>query len=189
MNTSAVGDDKIEEKLANRFASSFLVPPETVKAELGEQRRKLTLSELLLLKKKYGLSVGAWVYAAKEHGIINEATARTLWIQRSKRGWNKYEPNVFVGNEEPSRLRQMILRAVTDGLLSAVRAIELVPEVKDELQTEGLIKESRASKFASLSRAERQKQMRKAAETAATDYGTGGSLADLQGAEGDGVDG
>jgi len=152
MDTSAVGDDKIEEKLANRFASSFLVPPETVKAELGEQRRKLTLSELLLLKKKYGLSVGAWVYAAKEHGIINDATAKWLWIQRSKRGWNKCEPDVFVGNEEPSRLRQMTLRAVTDGLLSAVRAVELVPEVKDELQAEGLIKESGALRFASLSR-------------------------------------
>ena len=189
MDTSAVGDDKTEEKLANRFASSFLVPPETVKAELGEQRRKLTLSELLLLKKKYGLSVGAWVYAAKEHGIITESTAKWLWIQRSKRGWNKCEPDVFVGNEEPARLKQMTLRAVTDGLLSAVRAIQLVPDVEDELRAEGLFKESRAMRFASLSRGEKQKQMREAAEAAAADYAEGGALADLQGAEGDGIDG
>ena len=188
MDTSAVGDDKTEENLANRFASSFLVPPDTVKTELGEQRRKLTLSELLLLKKKYGLSVGAWIYAAKEHGIINEATAKSLWIQRSKRGWNKCEPDVFSGNEEPARLRQMTLRAVTDGLLSAMQAVELVPEVEDELRTEGLIKESRALRFASLSRAGREKRMRKAAEAASADYAEGGALADLQGAEGDGID-
>ena len=188
MDTSAVADDKTEEKLANRFASSFLVPPETVKAELGEQRRKLTLSELLLLKKKYGLSVGAWVYAAQAHGIINEATAKSLWIQRSRRGWNKCEPDVFVGNEEPARLKQMTLRAVTDGLLSASRAMELVPDVEEELRAEGLIKESRALQFASLSRAEKQERMRKAAEAAAADYAAGGALADLQGAEGDGVD-
>jgi Zn-dependent peptidase ImmA (M78 family)/transcriptional regulator with XRE-family HTH domain len=188
MDTSAVGDDKVEETLANRFAASFLVPPETVKAELGEQRRKLTLSELLLLKQKYGLSVGAWVYAAKEHGIINETTATALWIQRSKRGWNKCEPAVFIGNEEPSRLRQMALRAVTDGLLSAKRAIELVPEVEAELREEGLITESRAMRFAALSHAEKQNQMRQAAEAAAADYAEGGVLAGLQGAEGDGID-
>jgi len=187
MDTSAVGDDKIEEKLANRFASSFLVPPETVKAELGEQRRKLTLSELLLLKKKYGLSVAAWIYAAKEHGIINETTARSLWIQRNRRGWRINEPDVFVGNEEPSRLRQLTLRAVTDGLLSARRAVELVPDIEEELREEGLFRDSRALRFASLNRTEKQKQMRKAAEAAAADYAEGGALADLVGAEGDGI--
>ncbi len=188
MDTSSVGDDKKEENLANRFASSFLVPPETVKAELGAHRRKLTLSELLLLKQKYGLSVGAWVFAAKEHGIINDATTKSLWIQRSRRGWNKCEPDVFNGNEEPSRLRQMTLRAVTDGLLSSRRAVELVPEVEAELREEGLVPESRALLFNSLSHAERQRKMRKAADAAAADYADGGALADLQGAEGDGID-
>ncbi|MDA3926451.1 MAG: ImmA/IrrE family metallo-endopeptidase [Kiritimatiellae bacterium] len=83
----ADGDDKMGENLAHRFASSFLVPPEKVTKELGEHRRNLTLSELLLLKEKYGLSVAAWLYAASAHSVINRAQSKRLWNQLDERGW------------------------------------------------------------------------------------------------------
>ena len=162
MDTSAVPDE--EEALAHRFASSFLVPPEKVKQELGETRRNLTLSELVLLKEKYGLSVAAWLYSAGANGIINKALSNSLWKQLSARGWRKVEPDVFKGNEKPTKLRQSALRAVSEKLMSARKAVQLFPEMEHQLQEEGLLIESEAERLRNLSVAERRKALKASAE-------------------------
>ncbi len=184
MDTSEVGGGK-EERLVHRFASSFLVPPAVVRRELGQNRRSLTLSELLLLKEKYGMSVAAWTATAKLHGIISDALYRRLWVELGRRGWRKKEPDVFQGNEQPALLRQMVLRAVSENLMGAKRAVEIVPAVRAQLHSEGFLTESRARELAGLSLAERRKQMRRAAVSMAADYERGGALADALEYEGD----
>lgn len=168
MDTSAVPDE--EETLAHRFASSFLVPPEKVKQELGETRRNLTLSELVLLKEKYGLSVAAWLYSAGANGIINKTLKDSLWRELSARGWRKLEPAAFKGNEEPTKLRQSALRAVSEGLMSARKAARLFPELEDQLKEEGLLVESAAERLRRLPKSERDKAMNTAAEKMASAY-------------------
>jgi len=168
MDTSSVPDE--EESLAHRFASCFLVPPEKVKEELGEIRRSLTLAELLLLKEKYGLSVAAWLYAAGAHGIINKTLRDSLWKQLTARGWRKSEPDVFKGNEEPTKLRQSALRAVSEGLMSARKAAQLFPELKKQLLEEGLLVESNAERLRKTSAPERKKQLKTSVEKMANAY-------------------
>jgi hypothetical protein len=163
-----VPDD--EETLAHRFASSFLVPPEKVKQELGETRRNLTLSELVLLKEKYGLSVAAWLYSAGANGIINQALKDSLWRQLSARGWRTAEPDVFKGNEEPTKLRQSALRAVSEGLMSARETVRLFPELEEQLKEEGLLVESKAELLRKLPAAERKKALQVSAEKMAAFY-------------------
>jgi len=174
MNTSSVPDQ--EEKLAHRFASSFLVPPEKKRQELGDHRRNLTLSELLLLKEKYGLSVAAWLYSAKMHEIINKSQADRLWKQLSFRGWKKNEPDAFKGNEEPTKLLQSALRAVSEGLMPARKAAQLFPELKERLIEEGLLLESKAEHLRKSSRKEQKKELMIAAEQAAKCYETDTNL-------------
>ncbi len=115
-----------EEKAALRFSGAFLVPAEVVYRELGRQRHTINLEEFNMLKKKYGMSMQQWVYRAKDLSIISESRASELFRLFRERGWNRREPGYVVPSEEPERLKRLILQAVTEGLISPVRAAEIL---------------------------------------------------------------
>ncbi|MCC5849458.1 MAG: ImmA/IrrE family metallo-endopeptidase [Verrucomicrobia bacterium] len=179
MDTSKLQSPKEEEKLVNRFAASFLVPPEVLQAELGGHRRNLTLSELLVLKKKYGMSVGAWIYSASAHRVIHKSLADSLWRQRASRGWAKNEPAVFQGEETPLRLRQMALRAVTEGALPAREVLRVVPELEEALVSEGMVETMGIKQYTIGTPETRRENMLLAAERMAGEYKAGGALHDM----------
>ena len=118
---------KDEEAFAHRFAGAFLVPAEAARDELGQRRRSLALEELALLKRKYGLSMQAWIRRAYDLGIITRGQYRSLFIEFSRQGWKKQEPVSFHGEEQPIKLRQMTLRALAEGIITPERADELCP--------------------------------------------------------------
>lgn len=120
MDTANV-DAKLEEKLANRFASAFLVPAEHARNELGNKRVRLDWGELMMLKRKYGLSMAAWVTRARDLGIISQNRHTAIFIELGKNGWKTREPVEYQGDEEPLQLKQMAHRAVADGLMSPDR--------------------------------------------------------------------
>jgi Zn-dependent peptidase ImmA (M78 family)/DNA-binding XRE family transcriptional regulator len=132
MDCSSV-EPKEEEKIAHRFAGAFLVPKESMFRELGTNRRHLNLDELALLKRKYGASMQALMHRAYDLGIITYTQYKNLNIEFRKRGWHKQEPVPYVGDEEPKRLRQMVLRAMAEGLISREKAMGICPEIKDVL--------------------------------------------------------
>lgn len=125
-------DSRSEEKLAHRFAASFLVPAATAKRELGVKRRRLDVRELAMLKLKHGLSMQAWVYRAADLGIIDQAHCRSIFAEFSARGWRKEEPVKFQGKEQPTRLRQLTVRAFAEGLLTSAQAERICPNVMQE---------------------------------------------------------
>jgi len=116
-----------QEKLAHRFSAAFLVPARVARTELGNQRRSLRWDELGLLKRKYGLSMQAWARRAADLGIIGQSYYRALCMQFNARGWKQREPVDFACQEEPLRLRQMTLRALAEGMITADRAEEICP--------------------------------------------------------------
>ncbi len=125
-----------EEKAAYRFAGAFLVPERVVRQELGEYREWLHLHELHLLKHKYGLSMQAWIYRAKDLGIISEASAGRLFGQFRKRGWHREEPGDPITSEKPGRMKRLVLRALAEEVISRSRAAELLGESLDHLWEE-----------------------------------------------------
>lgn len=68
-----------------------------------------------------------WIRRAFDLQIIEESTYRKMCILFGRNHWKKIEPTEFHGNEEPSRLRLMTLRALSEGLISVERAEELCP--------------------------------------------------------------
>ncbi len=118
-------DDLAPEKAARRFSGAFLVPDEVAVRELGAKRHKFELSELLTLKRKYGMSVQQWIYRAKDLGIITEGYAASLFRLFRSRGWHICEPGEAVPKEKSSRLRRLALQALAEDLLSPARAAEL----------------------------------------------------------------
>ncbi len=176
MDTSQICDSKKEEKIVHRFASSFLVPPAVVEKELGVNRRNITLSELLLLKEKYGMSVCAWAYSAFTHGIIAKSLYEQLFKILSAKGWRKNEPQVYKGNETPTRLQQTVLRLVAEGALTPQKVLELFPDLAKTLENEGFMINSKAGRSRKLSLSERTKELEKGADIAAELYKTDKSL-------------
>ena len=115
-----------EEKAAYRFAGAFLVPEPVARFELGSRRQTLGMHELHLLKHKYGLSMQAWVYRAKDLGILSEPAAARLFREFRSRGWHRREPGDQIPPEEPGRLKRLVLRALAEDLISESRAAELL---------------------------------------------------------------
>lgn len=127
MDTRAV-TEKVAEKLAHRFAAALLVPTERVIHELGARRTRLDWEELGILKRKYGVSMAAWIYRAKDLGIITEHYAANLYREMGERGWRKHEPIDYIADEEPLKLEQMAHRAVAEGLISPDQIRRVYPD-------------------------------------------------------------
>ncbi len=114
------------EKAASRFAGAFLVPEPVVKFELGNRRRILDIYELHLLKHKYGLSMQAWLYRAKDLGILSNAKFQALNRAFRARGWHRKEPGDAYPPEQPTRFERLVMQALVEGIISSKKAAELL---------------------------------------------------------------
>ena len=121
-------NDEGREKIAFRFAGAFLVPQSIAKMELGEERTRLDLFELHLLKHKYGLSMQAWIYRARDLGIISQKEYHRLFDIFSEKNWRQREPGDQILPEEPKRMKRLVMRAYSEGVISSSRASELLGE-------------------------------------------------------------
>ncbi len=119
-------NDAIAEKAANRFAGAFLVPKAAAYRELGQKRSNLNEYELHLLKHKYGLSMQAWIYRAKDLGIISATAATCMFQHFRSHGWHTTEPGDQLKSETPERIERLIMRAVAEDVISYNRASELL---------------------------------------------------------------
>ncbi|NJK81891.1 MAG: ImmA/IrrE family metallo-endopeptidase [Chloroflexaceae bacterium] len=118
-------DNNQVEKLANRFAGALLLPPAAARQELGDQRQNLDMYELGHLKRKYGISMQASIYRAKDLGILTAKSAQSLFKIFNKNGWKREEPGAPLPAEEPQRFKMLVIRALTEDVISEGRAAEL----------------------------------------------------------------
>ncbi|MBP7228219.1 MAG: helix-turn-helix domain-containing protein, partial [Longilinea sp.] len=121
-----VQGDLTPEQAANRFVGAFLVPAATARFELGASRTDLNINELHMLKHKYGLSMQAWIYRARDLSIISENTAKRLFQQFRTNDWYRQEPGKPYPAETPMRMERLIYRALAEDLISRSRAQELL---------------------------------------------------------------
>ena len=120
-----------QEAAAFRFGAAFLAPRELVENEVGAKRNSVSLAELLELKPRWGMSMGAIAYRLKDLGIISKETSDALWEQIIARGWRKVEPNPL-DPEKPSWFKRSTLRALSEGLISRDEAQRLLGAEWDE---------------------------------------------------------
>lgn len=161
-----VPGDLDEEKAAFRFGAAFLAPAEVVKREVGERRSFVGAEELLLLKRKFGMSVQALLYRLRDLGIIGESHYRQWCIDVNRLGWRRREPAEMLP-ERPSWLEQNVLRALGEDLISREMAEWMIgrsPEYEEPLS----LVERRA--FMKLPLEERRQIMDRQAERIAAHY-------------------
>jgi Zn-dependent peptidase ImmA (M78 family)/DNA-binding XRE family transcriptional regulator len=132
------------ESVCHRFVGAFLVPAQAARFELGSKRSMLDMNELYMLKHKYGLSMQAWIFRARDLGIITENAAARLFQRFRANGWHRQEPGEVIPSEKPLRMERLIYRALVEDLISRSRAQELLGEplqlhwVAEVLQQDGV---------------------------------------------------
>ena len=78
----------IAEKQAHRFAASFMMPA----ASFDVPSERISISDALMLKDRWGMSVAAICHRMYELKKIDEQRYKSLYIDMSRRGWRKEEP-------------------------------------------------------------------------------------------------
>jgi hypothetical protein len=155
-----------EEQAAFRFGAAFLAPAEMVRREVGTRRAFIQPEELLLLKRRFGMSVQALLYRLRDLGIITESYYKQWCMDINRLGWRKREP-LELPPEQPQWLRQNVLRALAEGLMNQEEAERMLDEVVEIKQPLSLI-ERRA--FMKLPLEERSRRLAEQAEKIATYY-------------------
>jgi len=157
-------DQVDEEKAAYLFGSAFLAPRETLLREVGSRRTDITSAELLILKRRFGMSLGALVYRLHDLSVLSDRYYQEWWRYINKMGWRKSEPEETPA-EEPQWLTQSTLRAVSEGLISEEYAESLLGRPLPH--SEG---PSRRRAFAALPKEKRAAALAKQAAAAADFY-------------------
>ena len=128
----STGDEKQDEQFAFRFAASFLVPAEAARHELGIHRRGLTLEELGLLKQRWGLSMQGWIRRARDLEIISDDMYGRLNMQFRRTGWHRAEPFRYEATETPALFQRLVLRALSERMITSGEASQLYPGISHD---------------------------------------------------------
>ncbi len=130
--------EKEQERFCDAFAGALLLPEESLRTKLGQNRRHLLENELVLVKEEFGISVRAVLFRAKQAGIISEYEFRSHMILLSKRHGSKDEPGEYLGSEQATRFRHLLYRALAEGVISESKAAALagkrLAEFRDEIK-------------------------------------------------------
>lgn len=165
-----------EEEAAFRFGTAFLVPAELIRCGTGSKRRFLQLGELLLLKKRFGVSMQALLHRLKDLEIISEQHYRQWRADINRQGWRRREP--WESEPEKSQwLKRTVLRALSEGLLTLDEAAKLLGEVIEREEALSLVQRR---EFMKLSADMRRKLLAEQAKWLLKDYRRDQEQGDLE---------
>jgi Zn-dependent peptidase ImmA (M78 family) len=112
---------KLMEQQAHRFAGAFLLPAETFASDV---RVPPTLDDLLLLKRRWGVSAAAIIMRLKALELLDDDGALMLFKRRSARWGAKSEP----GDDDRKPEQPRLLRRTIDLLVEEkVMPLEAIP--------------------------------------------------------------
>lgn len=119
------------EKAMDWFAGAFLVPRNGLREAAGSTRRRITYSEIMNLKRKFGVTASCVLTRLGQVGILPASTVKNAFRSYAH-SWRKSEPEPmqhlqgFGLLERPSRFERLVLHALGEELISPIRAAELL---------------------------------------------------------------
>lgn len=122
------------EKLCNRFASSLLMPKETIVNEFGYYRKRISMFELKSYKEEYKVSCAAIVYRLKDLDIISDYLYKDLCINVNK-VIGKIDKNP-VEPEKANKFKKLVHKLESSDIISISRACELLGVTINEYNIE-----------------------------------------------------
>ena len=129
-------DDNIE-KEANAFAGAFLMPETDVRS-ICSKRPLYSVNDLAEYKKRWRVSVSSLNYRLRELNIIGEGKTTSNYVEMSRRGWLKAEPN-GITREQSAILQDIVNDLISLGVTKTKIAAELnIPPTEIEALLFGL---------------------------------------------------
>lgn len=124
------------EKQANSFAGAFLMPETDVRAIC--RKPIYSVSDLVDYKARWRVSVAALNYRLRELGMISDGKSTSNYVEMSRRGWLKAEPN-GIAREQSAVLQDTINDLLKNGVTKTKIADDLkVPPSEIEALLFGL---------------------------------------------------
>lgn len=129
---------KTFEAFCFRFAGAMLIPKDAMVRNLGDDRPGgISIYELQSIKEDWGISIAALMRRAKDLNIINQARYEQYCIRN--RQFRITEPGIWKGSETANRFRQLVIRALSQDVITRSKAAELLRI--DALRVEKLMNE------------------------------------------------
>lgn len=122
-----------EELWCHRFAGAFLFPAKQVVETFGHSRKRVLFEEFLLAKKEWGISIQAILRRLYDLGIVQQGFYQQTFRIWSAWGLRKEEPE-SLPSESSYRLRQLVYRALAEGLITPSRAAELLNTTLEDIE-------------------------------------------------------
>jgi Zn-dependent peptidase ImmA (M78 family)/DNA-binding XRE family transcriptional regulator len=130
-------DVKTEEDYCNRFAGEFLYPIEEVRKDFGAKRKSISVSELIAIQQKHGISIPAIIYRLSDAGIVTTDYQKRFHIRLNMNKKLKEEINEsrFVTPEESNRFTRLVHRSLAQENISFSKASALLNKPIAELKS------------------------------------------------------
>lgn len=122
------------EKVCHRFAGAMLMPKDVFEADWGGHRRRVSVEELKDLKRRYGISIAAIMRRALDLGLIDPGMYRRFCITQKTLDWHHQEPGEYSGIEISSRFEQLVLRCISEEIISVSKGAALLGVPIDDLR-------------------------------------------------------
>jgi len=158
-----------EEKAAFRFAAAFLAPRPCIEREIGTHRTRIRLEELLILKRRFGLSIQALLRRLLDLGTIGDSQYRWWFMFLSKMNWRRDEPEPLIP-ETATWLKQAVHRCFAEGFITAEEGGRILGEKLEAETGPGML---RRRAFLKLPLEERRKILEAQAEKLQKHYEQG----------------
>jgi hypothetical protein len=149
-----------EEKAAFRFAAAFLAPRVCIEREIGTRRSRIRLEELLILKRRFGLSIQALLHRLRDLNTIGESQYRWWFMYLGKMKWRRQEPEPLPA-ERGTWLRQAVHRCIAEGFVTVAEGERILGEKIEANAGPGML---RRKAFLNLPMEERRKVLAAQAE-------------------------
>lgn len=101
------------ERRAFEFASHMLIP----EGQLRKAFEPKSMVRLVKYKERFGISLAAMVYRARESGLLSQRLYQRLWRDFSRLGFRENEPGI-VAADRPVRMESLFDIAVDNGAIS-----------------------------------------------------------------------
>ena len=111
------------------FASHLLLTDEMLRVAFAEK----SMVRLVQFKERFGISVAAMIYRARDLGLISETVAKRIWMEINRRGWKQNEPGC-VAEDRSVRFERLLDAALLEEKLTLDQAAELSGVRSDELR-------------------------------------------------------
>lgn len=116
-----------EEKMCTVFASEVMIPKEKFMEILGESRHDMSLIELQVVQREYGISVDALMAKAAQLNVITQRRYQSYY--KKKNALPQFKVAVeksLVDDEHTNRFERLVYRALASEMISTSKAASLL---------------------------------------------------------------